>query len=44
MDDETPDDVMHSVCNPALPDPENVWNGVVYKGGVWWGELVEAVT
>jgi hypothetical protein len=43
MEDETPDDVMHSVCDPQLPEPGQVWDGVVEKSGVWWGELVGAV-
>ena len=29
MADETPDDVMHSVCDPGLPDAGKVWDGVV---------------
>jgi len=43
MTDETPDDVMHSVCHPTMPDAGNVWDGVVEKSGEWWGDLVEAV-
>jgi len=43
MADETPDDVMHSVCNPELPDAGNIWDGVVEKSGGWWESLVEAV-
>jgi hypothetical protein len=43
MDDKTPDDVLHSVCDPELPDAEEVWDGVVERSGEWWGELVEAV-
>ena len=35
MADETPDDVMHSVCHPTMPDPGNVWAGVVEKSGEW---------
>jgi hypothetical protein len=29
MADETPDDVMHSVCDPELPDAGEVWGGVL---------------
>ena len=29
MADETPDDVMHSVCDPEFPDAGEVWGGVV---------------
>jgi len=43
MADEAPDDVMHSVCHPALPEAGRVWDGVVEKSGEWWVELVEAV-
>jgi hypothetical protein len=35
MDGETPDDVMHSVCDPQLPDAGEVWGGVVAKSGEW---------
>jgi len=43
MADETPDGVLHSVCNPTLPDAGEVWGGVVEKSGEWWGKLVAAV-
>ena len=43
MADETPDDVMHSVCHPTMPEVGKVWDGVVEKSGEWWGELVEAM-
>ena len=35
MEGETPDDVMHSVCDPQLPDAGEVWDGVVAKSGEW---------
>ena len=35
MEDETPDDVMHSVCDPELPNAGEVWGGVVDKSGEW---------
>ena len=35
MGDETEDDVMHSVCNPTLPDAGEVWDEVVAKSGEW---------
>ena len=35
MADETPDDAMHSVCDPELPEAGEVWNGVVEKSGQW---------
>jgi hypothetical protein len=35
MSDETPDDAMHSVCNPVLPNASEVWDGVVAKSGEW---------
>jgi hypothetical protein len=43
MADEAPGDVMHSVCDPQLPEPEQVWGGVVEKSGEWREGLVEAV-
>ena len=36
MADKTPDDAMHSVCDPELPDAGEVWGGVVEKSGEWW--------
>ena len=41
--DETNEDTMHTVCNPELPDPGEVWKGVVRKTDQWWDELVDAV-
>jgi hypothetical protein len=35
MADEATDDVMHSVCDPELPDAGEVWDGVVEKSGEW---------
>jgi hypothetical protein len=29
MGDEMPEDAMHSVCDPELPDAGEVWGGVV---------------
>lgn len=43
MRDETPEDVMHSVCQPELPDAGDVWDSVVEESGQWWDELLEAV-
>lgn len=39
----TPDDVLHSVCDPQLPDAGRVWGGVVDQVDTWWEELKEAV-
>ena len=39
MADETPDDALHSVCDPELPDAGEVWDGVVGKSGEWWGDV-----
>jgi hypothetical protein len=39
MADEMPDDVMHRVCNPELPDAGEVWGGLVEKSGEWWGDV-----
>jgi hypothetical protein len=33
MAEEVPDDAVHSVCDPELPDARQVWGGVVEK--VW---------
>lgn len=35
MAGEVPDDVMHSVCDPELPDAGDVWAGVAQKSGEW---------
>ena len=35
MADETPNDVMHSVCHPTLPDAGEVWDEVVEQSGEW---------
>jgi hypothetical protein len=43
MADEVPEDAMHSVCDPELPDGDETWDGVVEKSGEWWESLVEAV-
>ena len=39
MADETPDDVMHSVCDPELPDAGEVWDGVVEDMDQWWDDV-----
>jgi hypothetical protein len=43
MDDETPDDVLHSVCQPELLDAAAGWDGVVEDVDQWWESLVGAV-
>jgi hypothetical protein len=43
MEDETPDDVMHIVCDPELVDAGEVWGGVVENMDQWWESLVGAV-
>ena len=35
MAQATPEDTLHSVCNPELPDAEHVWEGVTNSSG-WW--------
>ena len=35
MAGEIPDDAVHSVCDPELPDAGVVWDGVVEKSGEW---------
>jgi hypothetical protein len=41
--DETTGDVMHSVCDPELPDVGEVWAGVVEKSGEWLDQAREAL-
>lgn len=36
MAQATPKDTLHSVCNPELPDAENVWEGVTNSSSGWW--------
>ena len=43
MSDETPDDAMHSVCNPVLPNAGDVWDGVVAKSSEWLDQAREAM-
>ena len=35
MDDAVPDDAVHIVCNPALPEPGQIWGKVVDKSDGW---------
>jgi hypothetical protein len=41
MANETPDDVLHSVCDPSLPDAEKLWIGTIETGERWWGKFNE---
>jgi hypothetical protein len=43
MVDEAPEDAMHSICDPELPDAGDVWGGVVENMDQWWESLVGAV-
>ena len=43
MVDETPDDVMQSVCNPELPDAGEVWGEVVARSGEWLDQARESM-
>ena len=43
MADETPDDVMHSVCDPQLPEPGDVWVGDAGTSGEWLDQTREAM-
>jgi hypothetical protein len=36
-------DVMHSVCDPELPEAGEVWGGVVEKSGEWLEQAREAL-
>ena len=42
MDEEIPDDAMHTVCNPKIPGPGEVWDEVMDKSSQWWQSLVTA--
>lgn len=44
MVDETPDDVLHSVCNLSLPVAVKIRDGVIDKSGEGLNGLVEAVS
>ena len=39
MKNEPPDDVMHSVCQPELPEAGEIWGGVVENLDQWWDEV-----
>ena len=43
MGDETPDDALHTACNPQLPDAGEVWRGVVARSGDWLDQAREAM-
>ena len=43
MADETPDDAVRSVYDPALPDAGEVWDEVVEKSGEWLDEARAAM-
>jgi hypothetical protein len=43
MADVLPDDSMHSVCDPELPDAGEVWGGVVAKSSAWLDQAREAM-
>lgn len=43
IDNGTPNDVMHSVCDPTLPEPAHVWDEVLKQVDSWWDALAEAV-
>lgn len=43
IEDESTDDVLHTVCNPELPDAGEIWGGVVARSGEWLDEAREAM-
>ena len=43
VEQEAPDDVLHSVCDPQLPDPGEVWDGVVARSSEWLDQAREAM-
>jgi hypothetical protein len=38
MPEQVPDDVMHSICNPKLPEAGEVWGGVA---GLQWNPVAK---
>lgn len=40
MTDETPDDVLHSVCDPSWSTAGKYWDGTIEKGGIWLGKFM----
>ncbi len=43
LEEEVPDDVLNTTCNPPLPDPDQVWSDVTGRIDQWWEELMGAV-
>jgi hypothetical protein len=43
MRDEVQGDMMHSVCDPKLPNAEDVWAGVVEQSSEWLEQAREAL-
>ena len=39
MPDEAPNDAMHSICDPELPEAGEIWDGVVEKSGEWLDQV-----
>lgn len=44
MDEAIADDAVHTACNPELPDPREVWKGVMQKSSQWWQRLADEVS
>jgi hypothetical protein len=42
MKDAVAEDSLHQVCNPELPDSEQVWSDVMAHAEQWWGTLLES--
>lgn len=43
MNQVAPDDVVHSVCDPQLPEAGKVWEDVIDQADLWLDDLKEAV-
>ena len=41
--DDTPDDVLNSVCNPSLPDANEIWNDTLNNAEIWFDELYKSL-
>jgi len=42
MPDETPSDILHSVCNPSWSAAGNFWDDTIETGERWWSIVYEA--
>jgi hypothetical protein len=43
MENHTEEAVLHNVCNPVLPEPGEVWDGVMARRDAWLDRAREAI-